>query len=181
MRSLVLLLLGLSFTGCSYTSEITRTKHHIEHNSTIDAQTGVVVSIGPGIFHTTGFLAKFVDDEDAQMASRLAYGIRRIKAGVYPLSYASDLEEIDIPEMERFKKRGWKAALKVEDENEVGWILYRERNRRVRDMFVVVITDEEMVLARIQGNLTELLEVALDEVERDAGDRFFDDWADWDY
>ncbi len=137
--------------------------------------------MGPGLFHTAGFLAKLVDDEDAQTASRLAYGIRRIKAGVYPLSYSSNFEDLDIPELKRFKKKGWKVALKVEDYNEVGWILYRERRQRVRDLFVVVLTEDELVLARIQGNLTELLDIALDEIENEGASDFFDDWGDWDY
>ena len=173
------LLMGAALNGCAYTSEITQTKQEIEHHSDVDAETGIVVSLGPGLFQTAGFLTKFVDDEDAQTASRLAYGIRRVKAGVYPLSYDSDFGDLDVPELRRFKKKGWKVALKVEDHNEVGWILYRERKRRVRDLFVVVLTEDELVLARIQGNLTELLELALDEVEEDGGGDFFEDWGDW--
>ncbi len=168
-------------SGCAYSSEIKKTRREIEREYDIDTEAGIVVSMGPGLFHTAGFLAKFVDDEDAQMASRLAYGIRRIKAGVYPIDYASDITDMDIPEMEVFKRRDWKVALKVEDYDEVGWILYRERRRRVRDMFVVVLTEEELVLARLQGNLTEMLDLALDEVERESADDFFEDWGDWDY
>ncbi len=168
-------------SGCAYSSEIKKTRHQIEREYDIDTETGIVVSMGPGLFHTAGFLAKFVDDEDAQMASRLAYGIRRIKAGVYPIDYVSDITDLDIPEMEVFKRRDWKVALKVEDYDEVGWILYRERRNRVRDMFVIVLTEDEMVLARLQGNLTELLDLALDEVERESGNGFFEEWGDWDY
>ncbi len=181
MKILPVLVLGSMLTGCAFTNEISRTKQDIEHHSDVDAQTGIVFSIGPGLFHTAGFIAKFVDDEDAQTASRLAYGIRRIKAGVYPLSYHSDLSDLDVPELRRFKKKGWKTALKVEDFNEVGWVMYRERNRRVRDLFVVVLTEDEMVLTRIQGNLTELLEIALDEIENGDSNEFFDDWSNWDY
>ena len=140
-QSTALLLAGLLFTGCAYTNEISRTRHEIEQSSRIDAQTGVVMSLGPGLFHTTGFLAKMVDDEDAQTASRLAYGIRRIKAGVYPLSYKSEFDDLEIPELNRFKRRGWEVALKIEDHEEVGWIMYRERRGRVKDLFVVVLTE----------------------------------------
>lgn len=171
----------LAGAGCSLTNEIARTRHAIEANSDIDTDTGIVVSLGPGLFHTAGFLAKLADDEDAQMASRLAYGIRRIKAGVYPLDYHSGFSYVDVPELAQFKKRDWKVALKVEDYNEVGWIMYRERKRRVRDMFVVVLTEDELVLARLQGNLTELLDLALDEVERQEAGGFFEEWGEWNY
>lgn len=176
-----LLLACVLLTGCAYTNEISRTRHDIEAYSTIDAQTGVVMSLGPGLFHTAGFFAKMVDDQDAQTASRLAYGIRRIKAGVYPLSYKSEFDDLEVPELDRFKRRGWEVALKVEDDEEVGWIMYRERRGRVKDLFVVVLTHSELVLARIQGNLNELLNLALDEVENDGGSDFFDDWAGWNY
>ena len=176
----ILLFLAASLSsGCAYTNEITRTKQEIENYSSVDAQTGIVLSLGPGLFHTAGFLAKFVDDEDAQLASRMAYGIRRIKAGVYPLQYSGNLSNLDVPELRRFRKKGWKTAMKVEAEDEVGWIMYRERGHRVKDLFVVVLTDDELVLARIQGNLTELLDTALDEIENEDGSEFFDDWGDW--
>lgn len=181
IRSSAILLIVTTLTGCAYTNEISRTKQDIEHYSSVDAQTGVVLSMGPGLFHTAGFLAKFVDDEDAHTASRLAYSIRRIKVGIYPLTYSSNFADLDVPELQRFKKKGWEVALKVEDHNEVGWILYRERKKRVRDLFVVVLTESELVLVRVQGNLTEFLDLALDEMEKDNAGDFFVDWGNWEY
>ncbi len=179
--ALLLLCFALATSGCSLTNEITNTKNEIEHNTRIDAHPGVVVSLGPGLFQTTGFITKFIDEQDAQLASRLAYGIRRIKAGVYPLSRRSNYDQLDLPSLNRFQKRGWQPAIKVEAYGEVGWIMYRERGNRVKDMFVVVLTEDEMVLARIQGNLTELLDVALDEIETEGESGFFNDWSDWDF
>lgn len=170
------LLILVSTTGCVYTNEISRTKRDIETHTDADFETGVVLSLGPGLFHTAGWLANMVDDEDAQMASRIVYGIRRVKAGVYPTSYLPDFEELDIPELARFKRRGWQVALKVVDQGEVSWLLYREKRRRVRDLFVISLTENELVLARIQGNLDELLNVALEEVEKEHFDAFDWEW-----
>lgn len=177
----LLVLFALATAGCSMTNEISNTRKEIEQNTRIDAQTGVVVSLGPGLFQTTGFITKFIDERDAQLASRLAYGIRRIKAGVYPLHHRSSINQLDVPSLPRFQKRGWQPAIKVEADDEVGWIMYRQRGNRVKDMFVVVLTEEEMVLARIQGNLTELLDVALDEIESEGESDFFNDWSDWNF
>ncbi|MEM8488443.1 MAG: DUF4252 domain-containing protein [Bacteroidota bacterium] len=167
--------------GCSLTNEITNTKNEIEQNTRINAHTGIVLSLGPGLFQTTGFVTKFIDERDAQLASRLAYGIRRVKAGVYPLKRRSNINQLDLPSLKRFQRRGWQPAIKVEADHEIGWIMYRQRGNRVKDMFVVVVTEEEMVLARIQGNLTELLDVALDEIESEGESDFFNDWSDWDF
>ena len=175
-RYLLVLSLCLLSSGCIYTSEISKTRKVIEEELSADFDTGIVLSMGPGLFHTAGRITKYVDDEDAQMASRLAYGIRRVKAGVYPIDYVPDLEEINIPELDRFKRKGWKPALKVEDNDEVSWLLYRERQGRVRDLFVVAITDDELVLARLQGHLDELLNFALTELDEDGFDFHVEDW-----
>ena len=166
-------------SGCFYTSEISKTRRVIENEVDADFQTGVVISMGPGLFRTAGWITQFVDDADAEKASRIAYGIRRIKAGVYPVSYLPDLDELNLPEMKHFKRRGWKVAIKVEDRDEVNWLLYRERRHRVNDLFVISLTEDELVLARIQGNLDELLNFALIEVEKDGFNSFdFEDFID---
>ena len=176
---ITLSILCLTGSGCIYTNEIARTKHDIERESNADFKTGVVVSMGPELFQTVGWLANYVDDDDAQKASRLAYGIRRIKAGIYPVEDEANFEDLDIPELSRFKHKGWKPALKVIESDGIGWLLYRERHGRVHDLFVVALTDEELVLARIRGNLDELLNLALIEIEEDEFQAFDSDFEDW--
>lgn len=170
---------SLPLSGCFYTSEISKTRRVIEDEVDADFDTGVVISMGPGLFRTAGWITQFIDDADAEKASRIAYGIRRIKAGVYPVSYLPDMDELNLPEMKHFRRRGWKVAIKVEDRDEVNWLLYRERRHRVNDLFVISLTEDELVLARIQGNLDELLNFALIEVEKDGFNSFdFDEFID---
>lgn len=178
-RTILVLMLSLVSSGCIYTSEISKTRKVIEQETDSDFETGIVVSMGSGLFQTAGWLANYVDDEDAELASRIAYGIRRVKAGYYPVESIPNLDSFDIPEMERFKRKGWKPALKVEDDDEVSWLLYRERNGRVHDLFVVAITEDELVLGRLQGNLNALLNMALTEAED--GFQTFEnyDFEDW--
>ena len=179
MRYILLLSVCLVSSGCIYTSEISKTRKDIEQETDSDFDTGIVLSMGPGLFHTAGWITRYVDDEDAQTASRVAYGIRRVKAGIYPVESIPDLEAFDIPKMDRFKRKGWKPALKVEDRDEVSWLLYRERNGRVHDLFVVALTEDELVLARLQGNLDELLNMALIEIEEEGLQAFDLDVEDW--
>ena len=180
-RATILLALPLCMllSGCIYTSEIARTRRAIEKETRADFDTGIEISMGPGLFRTAGRITRYVDDDDAQKVSRIAYGIRRIKAGVYPVSESPDPDSFDIPDMARFKNKGWKPALKVEDIDEVSWVMYRERNGAVNDLFVVVLTDDELVLARLQGQLDELLNTALIEVEHDGFQSFDFDIEDW--
>ena len=176
---IAVLLTALSTSGCIYTSEIAKTRKAIEEETRADFDNGVIFSMGPGLFKTAGWITQYVDDADAQQASRIAYGIRRIKAGIYPVDEAPDFETFNVAEMDRFMRKGWKPALKVEDDEEVSWLMYRERKGRVHDLFVVVLTDDELVLARLQGNLDELLNLALIEVEKDGFQSFEYDIEDW--
>lgn len=162
-----IVLAGLSTAGCALTSEIARTKRYLETETDADFDPGVVVSIGPGLFQTAGRITQWVDDEDAHRAGRMVQGIRRIKAGVYPTNRAPDFDALDIPEMGRFKRKGWKTALEVQDDGERSWLLYRERSRHVNDLFLVHVSESELVLARIQGDLDTLLDVSLEEIERE--------------
>jgi len=65
------------------------------------------------------------------------------------------------------------------DDEEISWLMYRERHGRVHDLFVVVFTEEEMVLARLQGNLDEMLNIALTEIEEDGFQTFDVDFGYW--
>lgn len=174
------LLVAFLFTGCGLTNEITLTRKAIEKESSVETYPSMVVSLGPGLFQTTSMVTRMVDDQDAQTVSRIANGVRRVKASVYALKARSDYSDLELPELNRFKKKGWKTAAKVEDVDAVSWIMYRERKNKVKDIFVVVVTDDELVLARVQGSLTELLDTTLDELEYGDSD-FFDNWDDWDY
>jgi hypothetical protein len=165
---------GLLLSGCVYTSEIAKTRKAIEDEPDARIDTGIIVGVGPGLFQTAGWLVGIVDDAEAQEVGRVVSGIRRVKAGVYPVSEMPDLEQLDLPSMTRFKRKGWRVALKVEDYGEVSWLLYRERHHRVHDLFVISVTEDELVLARIQGHLDALLDYALLEVEDEHGWDTFD-------
>ena len=54
---------------------------------------------------------------------------------------------------------------KIVGRDETAWVLYRVRRDIVHDVYVVYLSDEELVLARIQGHLDELLDYVLYEIE----------------
>ena len=44
------------------------------------------------------------------------------------------------------------------DEQEIVWVLYREWYDEVRDMFILVLDDEDLIIVRIEGYLNRLLQ-----------------------
>jgi len=51
----------------------------------------------------------------------------------------------------------------VRDEREAVWLLYRPDGEKVKEIFVVVLNDDELVLVKARGNLERLVEAAMDE------------------
>ena len=48
-------------------------------------------------------------------------------------------------------------AATYRDDDQVGWVLYREDGETVEDMFAVVLVEERLILAKLEGNLNELM------------------------
>jgi hypothetical protein len=52
---------------------------------------------------------------------------------------------------------GWVHLATFRQADEAGWVLYRERGEAITDLFAVVLTEEELVLARVSGDLNALV------------------------
>lgn len=158
-KRLLLLLACLMLSGCMVSREISHVRRDIEREfpgAEFDKE--FVISVGPGFFNTVGWLAERVDDYDARRIADYLSEIRRVKVGVYrteQLPYEGDLE---LASLRRFNENGWELAVKVRDEDELVWVLYREWYDEVRDMFILVLDDENLVIVRVEGYLNRLLE-----------------------
>jgi hypothetical protein len=58
---------------------------------------------------------------------------------------------------------GWEMAVKVREEDEVVWVLYQLDDEKIKQLYVVVVNDDELVMVRARGNLHRLLARALKE------------------
>lgn len=155
---LLALLLAPLLSGCLYSREIAGTRRDIERaypEARFDRE--MVVSLGPLSLRTISWITGMVDDEEARMARDYLRTMQRIKVGVYRTEQMPDLETLEMPELRRFKRNGWETALRFRDEGEMGWVFYRPYRDTVRDLYVVVFSEEELVLARVRGHLNELL------------------------
>jgi len=161
---LFLLLSILMLSGCMYSREISHIRRDIEREfpgAEFDRE--FVVSIGPGFLDTVGWLAKRVDDYDARRIGDYLHEIRHVKVGVYSTQRLPFEGDLELESLQRFSKNGWELAVKFRDEHEIVWVLYREWYDEVRDMFILVLDDEDLVIVRIEGYLNRLLEKIVDD------------------
>ncbi|GAB5519096.1 MAG: hypothetical protein RhofKO_13470 [Rhodothermales bacterium] len=159
MRLLTFALLALMISGCFYSREISQTRHDLERTyPDLELDQQVVFSMGPLGLRTVGWIAGFVPEEEAQMASRYVREIQRVKVGVYEVDRIGDLRDFDPASLRRFERGGWEVAARIHEDDELVWVMYRERHDTVRDLYVVVLDGDELVLARVQGRLNRLME-----------------------
>ncbi|MEZ4699870.1 MAG: DUF4252 domain-containing protein [Rhodothermales bacterium] len=164
-RLLPVLFLALATSGCYQLNEMRSLRDDIGHETDTRFDTGVSLSLGPGMAQTASWITRHVDDTDARMVSRALNGVRRMKGAVYPFKHAGNAWDLDPRALPHFSHNGWELALKTVDYDDVSWVFYRERRGSVRDIYTIVITDSELVLVRVQGHLNALLDLAIAEAE----------------
>lgn len=158
LRPALLLGLAVVLSGCFYSRELAHLRHDLERaypEARFDRE--VEVSLGPPALHTLGWLARRVPEDEAQQAANYLHEVKRIKVGVYKTRHLPPLDEVDLPRLRRFREDGWQVAVRAREPDEMVWVLYRERHDAVRDLYVLVLSDEELVVARVQGHLNHLL------------------------
>ena len=156
----IFLCLSLFLSGCLMSREMAHVKRDIESEFPgVELEKEVEITVESGVFTSVGrILGRVADDDDVYMASRYIQELRRVKVGVYKIRRFPENEPMNLLGLTRFEEDGWELATQVRDRDEMIWVLYREWYDEVRDMFVLVMNDDELVLIRMEGALDHLLE-----------------------
>ncbi|NBC17624.1 MAG: DUF4252 domain-containing protein [Bacteroidetes bacterium] len=175
---LALLLFVLPMTGCFYSREIAQTRRDIERDLPgADFEREVVVNLGPLSLRTLRWFTGLSEDDDARHARLLLRDLRRVKVGVYRNERAlASLEAVDLPQLRRLERDGWEPAVVLRERDEVVHVYYREHRGTVRDLYVVALAEDELVLARLRGHLGRVLARALQDDETGWHDLAEIDW-----
>lgn len=168
---LVLLIAGTT-SGCIYSREIQSTRREIQRmNPGLELDRNITANVGPVTLRFARWVTSAVDDEDARMASRYLKDIKRVKVGHYDARGSDRIRGLD--QLRRFKRPGWDLAAHVREDDEDVWVYYRERGERVTDIYAIVYSEDELVIAKVSGRLTRLLEEAMRDHAR------FNELGDW--
>ena len=162
MKILLLLVLAgvMTFYSACYPREIVHTQRSIERElPDTRFRRQVALSFGPGSMGLARWITSKVDDEDAQNVSQYLEEVKRIQFGVYETDNIPDLTEVKLPGrlQRKLDRDGWELAASVREEDNLVWLLYREDGETVEDMFAVVWSDDRLVLAKLEGDLNELM------------------------
>ena len=164
IRSLVLalVLVVLASPGCFWSGELASVRHDFEKQipgSSFDKN--IELSLGPIMLSAARLVTALVPGADE--ARPWLKGLSRVQVGVYKADIGS-MGELQMPRrLQSLLDDGWESAVRVRDDNEAVWVLYRPDGDRVREVFVVVLNSNELVLVKAKGKLDRLVAAALHE------------------
>ena len=176
-----MLLLALSLSGC-VSIEMGRlareVEQEVEREGSAEVGRGFAVAFGGGTIGTSRFLGRLVAPESTEPYRRLSASVRQVKVARYPLVGTVDGMRLARPAcLDAYEADGWLPMVSARDAGSATWVLYREdaEGLRLTDLLAVAVSDEELVLTRITGDLTTL---ALDALRESAGDSILRDALD---
>ena len=165
---LPLVLLALTQTGCVlYAPEIAQTKHTFEAEyPEAHFEKETLLNLGPvSLWMARGILHLTDPDEYAHLRPYL-HSLRRLKVGIYrteDLQIADDVLKLDA--LSFLHEERWKMAVRLKRPDQHVWVFYRPRRRAhpPRDLFVIALDEEELMVLHMRGQLDRIVQHALTE------------------
>ena len=163
-RSLILIFgFAILNSGCiGVNRDFKNIRSQILESLTDDFDREIEFSVGPvGFFLATQFV-KFSDTEENvdEMLSK----IRNIQIGVYNRlsNYSHPSFKLLNNISKSFNGETWKPIVKTTQENELTGIFLKENfNEDINELVIISLTNEELVLVKLQGNLGAVMDIII--------------------
>jgi hypothetical protein len=156
--ALAVILCAVLLGGCFGAGELGRMRREVERQQPEARYKRVVeMTMGPMSLGLVKFVGAFVPQiaHEHEMLKE----IHRIKVGVYEAEHTPE-GGLRLPDPLDFvvDRHGWETMAKMRDQSEAAWVLYRADGEQINQFYVVVLDDETMVMARIEGSMNRLTE-----------------------
>jgi hypothetical protein len=163
---LILLIAAFGLSSCIGVNRGFREiRSNILANVEGDFEREIEFSIGSGLLALAGAFVSFADTE-VDVEDMLDQ-IDRVQIGVFKnrdfreFSYSTRLLD-DISQ--KMKEQGWSYIVKNKERNELAGIFVRENSdNELRQMFVIALERDELVMTEISGHINKLVEIAVRE------------------
>jgi hypothetical protein len=158
----VLVLVALAAPGCFQSRELSGIRRDLEKQLPgAEFDKNVELSLGPLVLSLARVVTNIIPG--AREARPYLKDVSRVQVGVYDARVES-LSDLRMPKrLQSLLDDGWETAVRVRDDHEAVWILYRPDGERVKEIFVVVLDDHELVLVKARGRLERLIALAMRE------------------
>jgi hypothetical protein len=158
----LLLAVAVASSGCLWTPDLAMVRKDIERQIPgVNFEKEIELTLGP----ITMAFARLVTrmSSDANDAASYLQDVRRIELAVYNADHMPPTSTVTMPE--RLKKMtagdDWELAVKIRDDNKLVWVMYRIDDDTIKELYVVMLDSDELVLVKAEGKLERLLARAL--------------------
>ncbi len=152
----------LSTSCIGVNQEFKNIRSQILDNLDDDFDRQIEFSVGPVGFFVASQFVKFADTEENvdEMLSK----VKNMNIGVY-----DRLSNNSKPSLSMFKKvsaelndDNWKPIVKTLNNNEMVGIYIKEDNPEdINEIFIITLTDEELIMLKLQGSLGSIIEIVI--------------------
>jgi hypothetical protein len=169
----VIACLLLATSGCVWTPELARVAGELERQipeARFDKEFSL--SLGPVAISFARLVTGFVGDDDVRHAREYIRDVSRVQVAIYDTGDMPSISNLRMPsQLAELEDRGWETAVKVREDDEAVWVMYRVDGDAIRDLYVVVLNDDELVLVKATGRLDRIMAKALVDADRERGIR----------
>jgi len=156
----------LAVPGCFWAPELSSIRRDIQDQLPgASFEKNVELSFGPAAIACARLVTGLVPG--AREARPWLRNVSRVQVGVYD-AHIGSAAELRMPrKLQSLIDDGWETAIRVRDDDQAVWVLYRADEESIREVFIVVLDDEELVIIKAKGRLERIVAAALDEAGGD--------------
>lgn len=162
MIVLLLVVIGTT-TGCLWAPNLAQVRKDIEQQLPgVHFDKQIELTLGRLSLMFARLVTAFVPD--ARDAHRYLRDVNRVELAVYNADRVS-AGKVSMPDRLRSmqEREGWELAVKIQEDDDLVWVLYRIDDEKIKEVFVVVLGDGDLVMVKAQGRLERLVAYALAE------------------
>jgi hypothetical protein len=121
-------------------------------------------AVGPAGLLLAGMVIKFSDSDE--IADDIIRQISRVQIGIYNNDHGNDFdwsfssltELVDV-----MSDKDWECIVRSKNSNELTSVFVKYEDDFLNQIFVVTLNEQEMILAEVNGDLAEVVEIAIRE------------------
>jgi hypothetical protein len=156
-RTLLLAVVFLS-TGCFHARDAAVIRSEIvRQQPDATLKRDISLNIGTVPLGLAGFVLAFVPGKEVGLVQRHLSSLTRVQVGVYEVRTMT-AAPVQLEYVQRMQRNGWDLVARFTEEGEHIWFLIREKRDKLREIFVVVLDDERLVVLRARGDLDEMVQ-----------------------
>lgn len=163
MVIVLLLVIAGTTTGCLWAPNLAMVREDIEQQLPgVHFDKQIELTLGRASLQFARLITAFVPD--ARKARHYLRDVNRVELAVYNVDRMSEGNVLMPGRLKTMQEQeGWELAVKVHEDNNLVWVLYRIDGEKIKEIFVVVLGDGDLVMVKAQGRLERLVAYALTE------------------